>query len=223
MGPVEQTMFATTCAEAVPVPRGFRRIRSFARGSVLTTLGALPALSRARPSLRFFYCHHIFDDEVTRFDACLAMLSAMGRFVSTETAVKVVHGEMPISENLFHLSFDDGYRNIVTNALPVLRRRGVPAIFFVPTGYVGDPSGARIEGSARIELTSWAELEAAAAAGLEIGSHTRSHARFTDISSCRAAIETKSSGRKPTLRRTSATAIISRGPMAGPATPTRKR
>ncbi len=35
------------------------------------------------------------------------------------------------------VSFDDGYRNNLTLAAPILRKMGVPAIFFLSTGYVG--------------------------------------------------------------------------------------
>ena len=35
------------------------------------------------------------------------------------------------------VSFDDGYRNNLTLAAPVLQRLGIPAVFFLSTGYVG--------------------------------------------------------------------------------------
>ena len=36
------------------------------------------------------------------------------------------------------ITFDDGYRNVLTTALPVLRRHGFPATVFVPTRWIGD-------------------------------------------------------------------------------------
>src|SRR5262249_51612797 len=35
------------------------------------------------------------------------------------------------------LTFDDGYRDTYTQAFPRLKRRGLPAVAFVTTGYVG--------------------------------------------------------------------------------------
>lgn len=35
------------------------------------------------------------------------------------------------------VTFDDGYRNNLTNAAPVLKKLGVPALFLVTTGYIG--------------------------------------------------------------------------------------
>lgn len=37
------------------------------------------------------------------------------------------------------VTFDDGYRNNLTVAAPILREEGVPALFFLCTGYVGTP------------------------------------------------------------------------------------
>jgi len=36
-------------------------------------------------------------------------------------------------------TFDDGYRNSLTHALPILRRYGAPATLFISSGYAGNP------------------------------------------------------------------------------------
>jgi hypothetical protein len=38
------------------------------------------------------------------------------------------------------VTFDDGYRDNLTNALPLLVRYGIRATFFIATGYVGGNS-----------------------------------------------------------------------------------
>jgi peptidoglycan/xylan/chitin deacetylase (PgdA/CDA1 family) len=40
---------------------------------------------------------------------------------------------------LLHVTFDDGYRDNVTAALPILEQLGVPATFFIPTGFLDEP------------------------------------------------------------------------------------
>jgi peptidoglycan/xylan/chitin deacetylase (PgdA/CDA1 family) len=42
---------------------------------------------------------------------------------------------------LASITFDDGYRDNLTTASPILRRAGIPATFFVCTGYLGDDLG----------------------------------------------------------------------------------
>jgi len=59
--------------------------------------------------------------------------------VSLLDAVDMVQGHKPVQPYSLVLTFDDGYRNNFTHALPILRRYGAPATFFVPTGFVDNP------------------------------------------------------------------------------------
>ena len=43
------------------------------------------------------------------------------------------------------LTFDDGWRDTYTRALPCLKRFGIPATVFVTTGYVGSPDASWVE------------------------------------------------------------------------------
>jgi peptidoglycan/xylan/chitin deacetylase (PgdA/CDA1 family) len=36
------------------------------------------------------------------------------------------------------VTFDDGFANTLSYAVPILRETGIPAVFFLPTGYIGD-------------------------------------------------------------------------------------
>ncbi len=90
------------------------------------------------------------------------------------------------------LTFDDGFANNVTHALPLLEEHGAPAVFFVASQHVADPrdwlpatreAAGRYPGELPAELArdlfdgmSAGELAAAAASPLvTIGSHTVSH------------------------------------------------
>lgn len=184
---------ARTYHQAFPPQGGLSaRLRAAAKRAALATLGRV-ARTSPEPRLRLLYCHHVFDDEVTSFAARLRQLLEMGRFVDTATAVSIVCGEAQVTQSLFHLSFDDGYRNIVTNALPVLRDLGIPSILFVPTRQLGVEHWTY---AARIEMATWDDLEAARNAGMEIGSHTRDHLSFSEISSSPATLEAQIAGSK---------------------------
>jgi peptidoglycan/xylan/chitin deacetylase (PgdA/CDA1 family) len=62
------------------------------------------------------------------------------------------------------VTFDDGYADLVTTALPILRRYGIAATGYVITSRVG----------VRPSL-HWDEIRELRAAGIEIGSHSHTH------------------------------------------------
>ncbi|UCD49725.1 MAG: polysaccharide deacetylase family protein [Phycisphaerales bacterium] len=74
-----------------------------------------------------------------KLDAYLKLLGKRYRFVSLADAVQMLAGRQPIQPYCMVLTFDDGYRNNLTHALPILRRYHAPAVFFVPTGFVDKP------------------------------------------------------------------------------------
>lgn len=81
-------------------------------------------------------------------------------------------------KDLVGLTFDDGYADFVTHALPLLLRHGCGATVFVLPGRLGgdnawDPSGPRKP------LLSAEGIRQAAAEGVEIGSHGLTHLDLT--------------------------------------------
>jgi len=61
------------------------------------------------------------------------------RFISLDDAMEMLQGHKPMQPYSMVLTFDDGYRNNITHALPILRRYNAPATFFVPTGFLDNP------------------------------------------------------------------------------------
>jgi peptidoglycan/xylan/chitin deacetylase (PgdA/CDA1 family) len=80
------------------------------------------------------------------------------------------------------ITFDDGYRSMVTVVLPVLRRLGLPAVLFVPTDYVGGHNA--FDGGAEpVEaICDWSELEELEREGVSIQAHSVSHRHFSNLS-----------------------------------------
>ncbi len=69
------------------------------------------------------------------FDWQLAALSRWFKVLSLREAVtRLRDGTLPIRSAC--VTFDDGYADNVTVALPILRRRGVPATFFLAIGFI---------------------------------------------------------------------------------------
>ncbi len=75
------------------------------------------------------------------------------------------------------LTFDDGYQDFFTDALPVLSDRGAPATVFLVTDMLGGRAlwnGA----AARGRLMTEDEVRAIKARGMSLGSHTATHANL---------------------------------------------
>lgn len=60
------------------------------------------------------------------------------RIISLDCAVEMLRGARPWQPNCVVLTFDDGFRNNYTHALPVFERCGAPAAVFVVTGFLDE-------------------------------------------------------------------------------------
>jgi peptidoglycan/xylan/chitin deacetylase (PgdA/CDA1 family) len=76
------------------------------------------------------------------------------------------------------ITFDDGYADNVRFAVPLLLRRRVPFTYFVATNHVlgGEPFPHDVAAGRPLAANTLDHLRQMAAAGVEIGAHTRSHA-----------------------------------------------
>lgn len=107
------------------------------------------------------------------------------------------------SEIRIILSFDDGYIDNYDIVFPILRKRGLPAAFFVATDYIGNgpfPDWKEICKRERPNYdftkdrcVSWHELSEMAKNGMEIGSHGITHRSLASLSSEEAFYEIRKS------------------------------
>jgi len=74
-----------------------------------------------------------------KLEEYLSVLSKRYHFISLMDAVEMLSGHRPVQPYSLVLTFDDGYRNNLTHALPILRRYNAPATFFVPTDFINNP------------------------------------------------------------------------------------
>ncbi len=99
--------------------------------------------------------------------------------------------ELPIPRKTFVVTFDDGYANNCTQALPILSRLGVPATVFLATAYLDSeepfPSDDwEAAGQPGIVSDAWRPLstdecwQMLASGLIDIGAHTHTHADFRD-------------------------------------------
>jgi peptidoglycan/xylan/chitin deacetylase (PgdA/CDA1 family) len=81
-------------------------------------------------------------------------------------------GDLP--ERPVVLTFDDGYGDFYSQAMPLLKQHGFTATLFMTTGWVGK------EGEKK-RMLNWRELAEAEQTGIEIGAHTCKHPQLDQL------------------------------------------
>lgn len=84
---------------------------------------------------------------------------------------------IPPTRPVVALTFDDGFRSVLEHGLPVLVELGLPATVFLVTDRCGRTSSwpGQTAGLGGRPLLGWEEIRAMSAAGVEFGSHSRTH------------------------------------------------
>jgi peptidoglycan/xylan/chitin deacetylase (PgdA/CDA1 family) len=86
----------------------------------------------------------------------------------------------PLPSHPILITFDDGYRDVLHNAAPVLHRLGMAAAAFIITDRVGGPDPS---------FLTWPQIRDLERDGFTIGSHTVHHLPLTSISPAQALAE----------------------------------
>ncbi|MBN1233445.1 MAG: polysaccharide deacetylase family protein [Candidatus Coatesbacteria bacterium] len=135
-------------------------------------LSAQPDL-KTNKILHVFY-HHIgsfkgkYWRNVSDFENDIRLLRRSGfESISCSDYLLYRNGRKTIPRKSVIISFDDGYANVVDNGMPVLRKYGYKACFFIVAGWV---SSSRKKG-----IVSWKDLNNILKEGHDIQCHTWSH------------------------------------------------
>lgn len=123
------------------------------------------------------------------FEAHMRWLKRMGyQGVAMRDLMPYLNGEK--TGKAVGITFDDGYRNVHANALPVLQDLGFTATnYFVSREIGGSNRWDAAKGITSALCMSKAELLEWATLGHEVGCHTLNHARLTSVSLKEAARE----------------------------------
>lgn len=77
------------------------------------------------------------------------------------------------------ITFDDGYADFASAALPALQARSLPSTMFLTTGWL-EGAGAREPGPTD-RMLDWSQLPELAEAGVELGAHSHSHPQMDTL------------------------------------------
>ncbi len=127
----------------------------------------------------------------TLFAGHIAWLKSNAHIASLSEAVDFATAGEPLPPNTVVLTFDDGFADFYSEAAPILRRAGLPATVFLPSGFCGrtnawptQPAGIKEQ-----PLLAWVQIGELAQQGVEFGSHSVTHPVLTELSEADAMHE----------------------------------
>jgi len=125
----------------------------------------------------------------------LAWLREWGyRSVAAADLAAALDGGQRLPRRPLILTFDDGFRDNLTHALPLLQQAGFGALVFPVVEFIG---GRRAFGKAKGEpLLAADEIREMAAAGVEFGAHTLTHPHLPALPDSQARSEIADSKRR---------------------------
>jgi len=153
-------------------------------------------------SLRVLMYHKVNDLPGNRmsmptglFDEQMAQLRELGYAVVDLDAVLAHYlVAAPLPDRAVLVTFDDGYRDNLENAAPVLAKHGYPAVQFVPIAYVGDSTPLPHERylsahGVHNPTVDWGEIRELERHGVRVESHGISHKPLAELEIDEAARE----------------------------------
>lgn len=133
-----------------------------------------PAGPGARLSILIFHrvvpeTDPLFPGEATvaSFDAHMALAKSLFTFLPLPEAIARLKNDT-LPERAACITFDDGYADNCTHALPILRKHGLPATFFIATAYL---DGGRMFNDTVIEAVRRSPLDVLDLDALGLGVH----------------------------------------------------
>ena len=112
-----------------------------------------------------------FDEHLSYLDQCHYTPVTVTQFVQA-----MARGGDGLPARPVVLTFDDGYADFYTSALPALQRHGFTATLYVATAFVGGTSRwLQHMGEGMRPMLTWEQLAEISASGIECAAHTHTH------------------------------------------------
>jgi len=132
---------------------------------------------------------------VARFDEQMEQLRKL-EYVVVDLDAAIAHYRegAPLPDGAVLITFDDGYRDNLVNAAPVLQKHGYPGVQFVPIAYVGDAQPLPHERylsahGVHNPTVDWDEIRELERYGIRVESHGISHKPLAELELDEAARE----------------------------------
>jgi peptidoglycan/xylan/chitin deacetylase (PgdA/CDA1 family) len=143
----DKYLLLSSFQSAVTVWRGLVKSIVF---QILQTAGVIHLIRRAnRNTVAILMLHGVMDEGIphswvplrpqisrTQLRRGLKILSRYYRFIGLEQAIEMLSGRAQVEPHCMVITFDDGYRNCLNHALPILREFGAPVTVFLANGNI---------------------------------------------------------------------------------------
>ncbi len=158
-------------------------INSVIRKVTIKSLGAI--FNAVQPSVLMY--HSVSSDDRDLYfnvppeelEWHIAYLKSNGfTFVSMDEIYLYLSGRITLAPKTVCITFDDGYKDNLTEALSVLEKYGAPAIIYIASSYIDRGFGAK-----DLPACSWDDIKYLNSHPLiTIGGHTINHKRLSELS-----------------------------------------
>jgi peptidoglycan/xylan/chitin deacetylase (PgdA/CDA1 family) len=182
------------------------RLKQILKNGVYRTIGetaaGVGAVADDGRTLRVLMYHKVNDlpenpvtVPVTQFDEQMAQLRDLGyQPVGLDAVLDYYVERVPLPPRAVLITFDDGYRDNLQNAAPILEKYGYPAVLFMPVAYLDArrplPHDERLANRGVVNGTiGWRDLAELEAAGIRVESHGIGHRPLADLELDEAARE----------------------------------
>jgi len=175
-----------------------QQAKQLVKNALYRTIGETSTALRLTPNgectLRVLMYHKVNDIPenpttvpIWQFDEQLEQLGGLGYSVVgiDEVIDHYTRGEQ-LPDRAVLITFDDGYRDTLENALPVLQKHGYPAVIFVPVAYMDDETplpheSLLVERGVRNPTLDWGLMRELDAAGVRVESHGIAHRPLAEV------------------------------------------
>ena len=155
-----------------------------------STTERLPILMYHRIGSSGVDCLEKYRVRPEEFDEQLSFLRDAGYYsVSLADWQTAMASHAPLPGRAVLFTFDDGYRDFLTDAWPLLKKYGFRAMVFLVAGQVGRTNAWDQQYGERLSLLDWEEIRQLQTEGVEFGSHTVSHRRLSALDPTKIARE----------------------------------
>ncbi len=101
--------------------------------------------------------------------------------ISIHDFMNGLEGKTELPERCALLTFDDGYKSMLTVAEPILNRYGFPSTIFVPTQHVASINSWDTDNEPEEPICTWDELFELELRGVSVQSHAHTHKTFGSL------------------------------------------